>query len=187
MLADAGALGPSTTAVHATHLTTADIALLHDSTACFCPSTEADLADGIGPARELADAGTTLSLGSDQHAASTCSPKRATSNCTSGCAPAGGACSHRPNCWLRSPRTEASAGPTPAGSSRRARADLVAVRLDTVRTAGCDPAQIVFAAGAADIDTVLVDGRAIVARRRSTSWATSARCSDQAIEAAWQS
>ena len=36
--------------------------------ACFCPTTERDLADGIGPARALHDAGSPLSLGSDQHA-----------------------------------------------------------------------------------------------------------------------
>ena len=35
---------------------------------CFCPTTERDLADGIGPARALADAGIPLSLGSDSHA-----------------------------------------------------------------------------------------------------------------------
>ena len=35
--------------------------------ACFCPTTERDLADGIGPARALHDAGSPLSLGSDQH------------------------------------------------------------------------------------------------------------------------
>ena len=48
-----GALGPRTTAVHATHLTDADIALLGGSGTgvCFCPTTERDLADGIGPAR----------------------------------------------------------------------------------------------------------------------------------------
>ena len=63
-------LGPDTTAVHATHLTETDRSLLGESgaTACFCPTTEADLADGIGPARELLDAGCRLSLGSDQHA-----------------------------------------------------------------------------------------------------------------------
>ena len=38
------------------------------TTACFCPTTERDLADGIGPARALAEAGARLSLGSDQHA-----------------------------------------------------------------------------------------------------------------------
>jgi cytosine/adenosine deaminase-related metal-dependent hydrolase len=41
-------------------------------------------------------------------------------------------------------------------------ADLVAMRLDTVRTAGIDPAQVLFAATAADVDTVLVDGKPVV-------------------------
>ena len=35
---------------------------------CMCPTTEADLADGVGPARALASAGSPLSLGSDSHA-----------------------------------------------------------------------------------------------------------------------
>jgi cytosine/adenosine deaminase-related metal-dependent hydrolase len=43
-----------------------------------------------------------------------------------------------------------------------ARADLVAVRLDSVRTAGIDPAQVLLAASAADVDTVVVDGRTVV-------------------------
>ena len=60
----------ATTAVHATHLTDADIALLGGTGTgvCLCPTTERDLADGIGPARALHDAGVPLSLGSDQHA-----------------------------------------------------------------------------------------------------------------------
>ena len=51
LLADEGLLGPATTAVHATHLTADDIALLGGSgtTACLCPTTERDLADGLGP------------------------------------------------------------------------------------------------------------------------------------------
>ena len=43
-----------------------------------------------------------------------------------------------------------------------ARADLVAIRLDSPRTAGVDPAQILLAATAADVDTVVVDGRLVV-------------------------
>jgi cytosine/adenosine deaminase-related metal-dependent hydrolase len=35
---------------------------------CLCPTTERDLADGIGPARLLRDAGAPLSLGTDSHA-----------------------------------------------------------------------------------------------------------------------
>ena len=70
LLADHGALGAGSTAVHATHLTDADIGLLGRSatTVCMCPTTERDLADGIGPARSLADAGTPLSLGTDSNA-----------------------------------------------------------------------------------------------------------------------
>ncbi len=70
LLAEAGALGPLTSAVHATHLTDEDIRLLGTSgtNVCFCPTTERDLADGIGPARRLHDAGATLTLGSDSHA-----------------------------------------------------------------------------------------------------------------------
>ena len=70
LLADAGVLGPTTTAVHATHLTADDIELLGGSRTgiCLCPTTERDLADGIGPARALLDAGSPLSLGRDSHA-----------------------------------------------------------------------------------------------------------------------
>ena len=52
LLAAEGALGTTTTAVHATHLTPADVELLGSAraTACICPTTERDLADGIGPA-----------------------------------------------------------------------------------------------------------------------------------------
>jgi formiminoglutamate deiminase len=70
LLADEGVLGPMTTAVHATHLAQADVQLLGESGtfACFCPTTERDLADGIGPSRFLHDAGSRLTLGSDSHA-----------------------------------------------------------------------------------------------------------------------
>jgi formiminoglutamate deiminase len=65
-----GALGPRATMVHATHLTGGDIEALGGSrtVVCMCPTTEADLADGVGPARALASAGSPLSLGSDSHA-----------------------------------------------------------------------------------------------------------------------
>lgn len=69
ILADAGFLSADTTVVHATHLSDDDISLLADSgaTVAFCPTTERDLADGIGPARALHQAGVPLSVGSDQH------------------------------------------------------------------------------------------------------------------------
>ncbi|MFC7265454.1 formimidoylglutamate deiminase [Streptomyces lutosisoli] len=70
LLADHGVLGPRTTGVHNTHLTDEDIALIGGSGTgtCMCPTTERDLADGIGPAVALQKAGSPLSLGSDSHA-----------------------------------------------------------------------------------------------------------------------
>ena len=46
--------------------------------------------------------------------------------------------------------------------ARGCRADLVAVRTDTVRTAGAAPDQLLYAASAADVQTVVVDGRVVV-------------------------
>src|SRR5690606_11215340 len=70
LLADHGVLGPRTTGVHNTHLTGEDIALIGGSGTgtCMCPTTERDLADGIGPAAALQSKGSPLSLGSDSHA-----------------------------------------------------------------------------------------------------------------------
>jgi formiminoglutamate deiminase len=69
LVADAGALSELTTVVHATHLGDGDAELLGAAgvTACICPTTERDLADGVGPARRLAGAGCRLALGSDGH------------------------------------------------------------------------------------------------------------------------
>jgi cytosine/adenosine deaminase-related metal-dependent hydrolase len=47
-----------------------------------------------------------------------------------------------------------------------ARADLTTVRLDSVRTAGADPAHATLAATAADVTSVVVDGREIVINGR---------------------
>lgn len=70
LLHDEGLLGPGTTVVHATHLTDEDIELLGSTgtSACITPTTERDLADGIGPARRLAEAGCRITIGSDSHA-----------------------------------------------------------------------------------------------------------------------
>lgn len=159
-----GVLGPDLSAVHATHLTGQDIALLggHRSWACFCPTTERDLADGIGPAVALREAGARLSLGSDQHAVVDLLEEaralemheRLASLERGRIAPAdllAAATAHESIGWSDAGRLEVGA-----------RADLVAVRDDTVRTAGSDPGQLLLAATAADVDTVVVDGRVVV-------------------------
>ena len=70
LLKRAGLLDARLSAVHATHLSEQDIRDLGEATVgiVMCPTTEADLGDGIGPARELADAGAVICLGTDQHA-----------------------------------------------------------------------------------------------------------------------
>jgi formiminoglutamate deiminase len=69
LLAEAGVWTPRTTAVHATHLSDSDIAALGagGGFACFCPTTEAELADGIGPSVALREAGVRITLGSDSN------------------------------------------------------------------------------------------------------------------------
>ncbi len=70
VLEEAGVLGERASAVHATHLTDADVEALGRTRtfACFCPTTERDLGDGIGPSRRLHASGSALTLGSDSHA-----------------------------------------------------------------------------------------------------------------------
>ncbi|HKN96389.1 MAG TPA: formimidoylglutamate deiminase [Pseudonocardiaceae bacterium] len=162
LLASAGILGPDTTAVHATHLSDEDIRSL-GSTACFCPTTEADLADGIGPAHELASAGCPIALGTDQHAV--VDPflearalehgERLRTGLRGRFTPAqlitaATAAGHRALGWP-------SAGRIAVGAP----ADLVAVSLDSPRTAGSAPEQLILTATASDVDTVVVGGRVV--------------------------
>jgi len=56
------------TAVHAVHTSVEDRRLLAAQHVCACPSTEADLGDGIVPAVEIRAAGIELALGSDSNA-----------------------------------------------------------------------------------------------------------------------
>jgi cytosine/adenosine deaminase-related metal-dependent hydrolase len=166
VLADAGVLGPRTTAVHATHLTDSDRTELgdRDTAVCLCPTTERDLADGIGPGRALADAGSPLCLGSDSHAVIDLFEEaravelheRLRTERRGHFAPAE---------LLRAATVagHAALGWSDAGLiAVGARADLVTVTLGSVRTAGCSPAQALYAATAADVRHVVVDGRVVV-------------------------
>jgi formiminoglutamate deiminase len=170
LLDAAGALSARFTAVHATHLTDADVGLLGDAAGCccLCPTTERDLADGIGGARALRDAGARLAVGSDSHAvidlleearAIELDERLATgvrglhraadllhAATAGGCAALG---------WPEAGRLEAGA-----------LADLATLSLDGVRLAGTPPAHAVeaavFAGGAGDVRDVMAGGRWIV-------------------------
>lgn len=166
LLAREGGLGPQTTVVHATHLSDDDVGLLGASgtAVAACPTTEADLGDGIGPFPELVAAGSPLCLGSDQHATTDLFAEaraielheRLRSGRRGAFAPADLA-------WMATGSGHQALGWPDAGRlAVGARADLVAVRLDSVRTAGARADQAMLAAGAADVHTVVVDGDIVV-------------------------
>jgi formiminoglutamate deiminase len=170
LLADHGVLGPRTTGVHSTHLTAEDIALLGGSGTgtCMCPTTERDLADGIGPAVALRAAGSPLSLGSDSHAvidlfeeARAMELNERLRTRTRGHWTAAA--------LLRAATADghAALGWPDAGSLEPgALADFTTIALDSVRTAGPPPRlgaeTAVFAATAADVRHTVVGGRHVV-------------------------
>ena len=175
-----GLLGERFTAVHATHLTDTDVAVLGASrtTVCLCPTTERDLADGIGPALALRDAGSALALGSDSHAViDLFEESRAVEHHERLASLVRG--NHDAPSLLRAATANghASLGWPEAGRLEvGALADLCTVRLDSVRLAGARREHllesVVFAATAADVDHVVVGGEVIVrdgAHVRSTS------------------
>lgn len=177
LLHDAGLLGERLTAVHATHLTKADLGLLATtrSGVCLCPTTERDLADGIGPAGDLAAAGVPLSLGSDSHAVvDPFEEARAVE------------LDERLTTMVRGTHPAAAllTAATAAGYAALGRngggllaagapADLTTVGLDSVRLAGTDSdtalASVVFAATAADVTHVVVAGNVVVSDGVHTS------------------
>lgn len=186
LLERCGLLGPDLTAIHATHLAGNDIALLVRSgtRVCLCPTTERDLADGLGPAHALAEFGVPLALGTDAHALidmfeearavemheRLVSEKRGRFTAAQ---------------LLRAATRHESLGWPDAGRiAVGRRADLVAVALDTPRTAGIEPDGIVYSAGAADVTDVIADGRRIVENGRHTTVDAAAELA-AAIEEVW--
>jgi formiminoglutamate deiminase len=170
VLERSGALSDRFTAVHATHVSDEDAALLGGAGAncCLCPTTERDLADGVGPARRLRDAGVRLALGSDSNAViEPLEEARAVEldeRLATGVRGAHGG---------EELLSAATAGgyrclgwPEGGAVQPGALADLAAVRLDGVRLAGSDAATavdaLVFAGAAADVRDVIVGGRVIV-------------------------
>lgn len=164
VLARAGALGPGFTAVHGTHLTSADRELLGAAaaTVCVCPTTERDLADGVGDSRALLDSGASLSLGSDSNTiidafdeARSLELHERLHTLQRGRFDVGE--------QLTALTDHASLGWPDAGAIRPGhRADLVTIDLGSVRLAGSSVpsllASVLHAASPADITTVTVDG-----------------------------
>lgn len=173
----ASALSDRLTAVHATHATPSDIAILAEanSSVCFCPTTERDLADGIGPSLAMTEAGIPLCLGSDSNAmidlfeearavelhqrllrherANHSVAALMTMALTNG---------YRSLGWD-------NGGQIGVGQL----ADFASIRLNSVRTAGASQEQalasVLYAASSADVDTVVIDGEIVVQGRQHRS------------------
>jgi formiminoglutamate deiminase len=163
LAAERGVLGPSTIAVHAIHVTARDVGLLgeHGTTVCLCPTTERDLADGVGPAAALRDAGCPIRLGTDSHAVVDLFEEARAVELDERLV-AGRRGIHQPGALLEA---ATAGGVLRAGEP----ADLCAVDLDSVRLAGVDPddpvPMVVAAASAADVTDVVVGGRHVVRSR----------------------
>lgn len=170
VLADAGAVTERFTAVHATHVTAEDVALIGSAGAsvCLCPTTERDLADGIGPARALREGGARLALGSDSQAVIDLLEEARALEMDERLA-AGVRGNHDAAALLRA-ATEGGCGsigwPEAGRLEIGALADLVTVDRRSVRTAGAGAEDalemLVFAASAADVRHVVVGGRVVV-------------------------
>ncbi|CAI9412120.1 formimidoylglutamate deiminase [Nocardioides sp. T2.26MG-1] len=157
LLHEEGLLGPGTTVVHATHLTDDDIALLGSTrtNVCITPTTERDLADGIGPARRLADAGCRISVGSDSHAVVDPFEELRALEMDERLA------TRTRGHWSAAELLAIGAGGR--GIAVGEPADLVTIGTTSTRTAGtgADENTAVFAATAADVTHVVVDGRVV--------------------------
>ena len=170
LLGEAGALSERFTAIHATHPTDADRIKLGEAgaTVCLCPTTERNLADGIGPAAALREAGARLAVGSDSQAVIDIFEEaraielderldrleRGNQDAAT-LLEAAARDGHRAIGWPE------------AGAIERGRlADFVNLSGDGVRLAGIAPktaaASLVFAATSADVANVVVGGEFVV-------------------------
>ena len=157
LASEAGVLGSGTTAVHCTHVTADDLVWLHGTTVCLCPTTERDLADGIGPATALAQAGCPLRVGTDSHAVVDLFEEVRAIELDERLV-TGRRGLFDPHALLATATSER---------------DEITIDLDSVRLAGYDPddpvPMIVAAASAADVTDVVIDGRDVVRDRQHVS------------------
>jgi formiminoglutamate deiminase len=187
-----GVLGPRFTAVHATHLTDRDVALLRDSrtTCCICATTERDLADGIGPTAHFRRDGVPMAIGSDSHAV--VDPFEETraielderlGSLRRGTHQAGELLTAATERGYRS-LGWATGGRLAAGEL----ADMTTVTLTSPRLAGADPAEaaaaVVFGATSSDVTNVIVGGAVVVSDGQHRTIDVAAAL-DRSIKAVW--
>jgi formiminoglutamate deiminase len=166
LLAECGVLGPATVAVHATHVDDEDVALLasHQSAVCLCPTTERDLGDGLGPTSEFTGTGVACCVGSDSHAVvDLLEEVRAVEMDERVRLGRRGVLDAEQLVELATVAGHRALGWPEAGRlAPGAPCDLVEIALDTVRTAGADLGLVPLVATAADVRTVVSQGRVVV-------------------------
>ncbi len=170
LLERCGALSERMAVVHATHTTSNDIDLLaaRAASVVMCPTTERDLADGVGPSATYRRRAVAMSIGSDSHAVidpfeetraielderlvslqrGTHQPQELLSIATAN--------GYRALGWPDGGRIEVGG-----------LADFITIGLDSVRLAGTTSANvlasIVYSAGPADVLDVVVAGRHVI-------------------------
>ncbi|WP_062291330.1 formimidoylglutamate deiminase [Demequina phytophila] len=165
LLDRAGALDARTTVVHATHVTDVDVATLGAArvSVSMCPSTEADLGDGLGRAEALRDAGARLTVGSDQNVV--IDPFDELRRLEGGARLA----SHRrgvlsPAELWRAGTVDGHGALAPRGAPWQEPrlghpCDLVILDARSPRTVGSDPRELVLTASPADVLGTVVRGR----------------------------
>lgn len=174
-----GATGPTFIAIHAVHVTPADIALLaaQGSSVVHCPASNMKLASGIAPLQALHDAGINVALGTDGGASNNrldlfAEMRLASllSKVTTGDAasiPAATALRMATLDGARALGLDAATGSIEPGKQ----ADLVAIDLDSVATSPVfDPvSHLVHAVGRECVTDVWIGGARIVHDRRLTT------------------
>ncbi|MFT3876315.1 MAG: formimidoylglutamate deiminase [Propioniciclava sp.] len=172
LLADLDLLSPRLAAVHATHLTGDDIAQLGAAgcTIVMCPTTEADLGDGIGPARALHDAGARIALGTDQHAViDPLLEARALEHGERLASGERGRFSPAQLVAAMSHGGASSTGRDVGDLHVGAFADFFTLDPSTIRTRGSAPDQLILSATSPDITAVFVGGREVAPPSRATA------------------
>jgi formiminoglutamate deiminase len=175
VLAGLGMLDPRLSLVHATHLTPADRALVGAAgcSVVMCPTTEADLGDGIGDAHGLASAGARIAIGSDQNAV--IDPLLERRGLDAGERLSSGRRGRFPPAALLDAGTRAGYASLGISSTVLAPGDpcdLVEIERTSLRTVGSAADQLVLTATASDVGRVIVGGRIVAEGGRLTAGAT---------------
>ncbi|MDU7816836.1 MAG: formimidoylglutamate deiminase [Bacillota bacterium] len=175
VLERAGVLSDRTTVVHATHLSDDDIAMIArtDTIVSLCPTTEADLGDGIARVKDLLDAEMRLTIGTDEDVVTDPFAELRLLESTARLATGTRGVIGCNSLWKIGFRygvdsLRPAAGPRPhqvstpasdlAGLSVGDPADVVVVDPSSARLAGVDPTRWPLAATAEDVTATIIAG-----------------------------